>query len=80
MDVAVREGLSATGDTKHTKVGIDVVCRVGDPSNVHDLLRVGANRCVLCCARPASRPASAAGRIAINTPLATWRTHVAARS
>jgi hypothetical protein len=36
-----------------TKIGQNVICRVGDPSNVNDLLRVGAHRAaailVRCC-------------------------------
>ena len=29
---------------KGVKVGLDILCRVGDPSSVHDLIRVGAVR------------------------------------
>ena len=33
-----------------TKVGWDIICRVGDPRKVHDLIRVGAH-CVSLSAR-----------------------------
>merc|ERR550514_2038186 len=45
MDHLLEEALLERGiSPKRTKVGWDVICRVGDPCDPHDLLRVGAHR------------------------------------
>jgi hypothetical protein len=45
MDNVLRDALLGYGISPHrTKVGFDVICRVGDPCDPHDLLRVGAHR------------------------------------
>ena len=45
MDHVLEEALLERGiSPKRTKVGWDVMCRVGDPCDPHDLLRVGAHR------------------------------------
>ena len=31
-------------DPKRTRIGRDIICRVGDPTNVNDLIRVGAHK------------------------------------
>eukprot|EP00605_Chrysophyceae_sp_TOSAG23-4_P001407 GSChrysophyteH1.ASY1.ANO1.1533.1 assembled CDS len=31
-------------DTKRTRIGSNIICRVGDPTNVNDLIRAGAQR------------------------------------
>jgi hypothetical protein len=43
MDEALGTALAERGiSPKRTKIGWDVVCRVGDPTSVHDLVRVNA--------------------------------------
>lgn len=45
MDAKLTSALLERGiSPARTKVGIDVVCRIGNPSEPHDLLRVGAHR------------------------------------
>lgn len=45
MDESVREALLERGIKPfRTRVGTDVICRIGDPTEPHDLLRVGAHR------------------------------------
>merc|ERR1740117_1835347 len=44
MDEILEEAFNARGiNPKRTRVGWDVVCRVGDPCSVHDLVRVNAH-------------------------------------
>ena len=44
MDQRLLDGLAQRGvDPSRTMVGWDVVCRVGDPADVHDLVRVRAH-------------------------------------
>eukprot|EP00746_Dinoflagellata_sp_MGD_P023724 gnl/MRDRNA2_/MRDRNA2_155666_c0_seq1.p1 gnl/MRDRNA2_/MRDRNA2_155666_c0~~gnl/MRDRNA2_/MRDRNA2_155666_c0_seq1.p1 ORF type:complete len:781 (-),score=104.61 gnl/MRDRNA2_/MRDRNA2_155666_c0_seq1:72-2414(-) len=45
MDSILQQTLAKRGiSPKRTRVGWDVVCRIGDPTDPHDLLRVGAHR------------------------------------
>ena len=45
MDHLIGEALLERGiSPKRTQIGWDVVCRIGDPTEPHDLLRVGAHR------------------------------------
>jgi len=45
MDNMLREGLAKFGINTHiTRVGSDIICRVGDTTNTFDLHRVGAHR------------------------------------
>lgn len=43
MDALLETALSERGiDPRRTRVGRNIICRVGDPTDVHDLLKVGA--------------------------------------
>ena len=45
MDHIIGEALLERGiSPRRTRIGWDVVCRIGDPSDPHDLMRVGAHR------------------------------------
>lgn len=45
MDTEIRFALAERGiPTWSTQVGTNIVCRVGDPTSMHDLLRVGTQR------------------------------------
>eukprot|EP00927_Polykrikos_kofoidii_P005443 TRINITY_DN12158_c0_g1_i2.p1 TRINITY_DN12158_c0_g1~~TRINITY_DN12158_c0_g1_i2.p1 ORF type:complete len:774 (+),score=81.57 TRINITY_DN12158_c0_g1_i2:50-2371(+) len=47
MDNTLRDGLFERGITGgNTRIGTDVICRIGDPTEPHDLLRVGGHRAV----------------------------------
>ena len=44
MDMELGNALAQRGiSPKRTRIGWDVVCRIGDPTSVHDLVRVSAN-------------------------------------
>jgi len=50
MDDEIAHALAERGITPaRTKVGWDIICRVGDPRNVHDLIRVGAQCATSIC-------------------------------
>lgn len=43
-DILERAMLERGIDPRRTRIGHNVICRVGDPTNPHDLIRVGAHR------------------------------------
>ena len=44
MHIALRNAMSESGIKRRTKIGSNIICRVGDPTDVNDLLRVAVQR------------------------------------
>ena len=50
MDDALNAGLASRGiDSNRTRVGWDIICRKGDPTSIHDLIRVSGVYMIIVC-------------------------------